>query len=80
MKYFILWIYTLFVAWVWWFFVLAKVHALKFKNFSKYVDKVTLLLLILLGILTLAWYLIILGLDANSVTLSGGSVTGREYY
>lgn len=65
MKLMYIWIYTLFLVMVWWFFIVAKIHAYKFKNFSNYIEKVTQMLLILLIILSISWYILILFLDDN---------------
>jgi len=65
MKLMYLWIYTLFLVMVWWFFIVAKIHAYKFKNFSNYIEKMTQILLILLIILSISWYILILFLDDN---------------
>lgn len=65
MKLMYLWIYTLFLVIVWWFFIVAKIHAYKFKNFSNYIEKVTQILLALLIILSIIWYVLILFLDDN---------------
>ncbi len=60
MKLMYLWIYSLFLIMVWWFFIVAKIHAYKFKNFSNYIEKVTSILLIILILLSLLWYLLII--------------------
>lgn len=67
MKIVYLWFYTLFLVMIWWFFIVAKIHAYKFKNFSNYIEKVTQFLLILLIILSLSWYVLIFLLDDNIV-------------
>jgi len=41
-------IYTLFLVVIWAFFVVAKIHAYKFKNFSNHIENVTQTLLIFL--------------------------------
>lgn len=63
MKLMYLWIYSLFLVIVWWFFIVAKIHAYKFKNFSNYIEKVTSFLLVILILLSLTWYIIIILLD-----------------
>lgn len=65
MKLMFFWIYTLFLVILWWFFIVAKIHAYKFKNFSNYIEKVTTLLLILLIILSLLWYGLIFFFNDN---------------
>jgi len=53
---------------VWWFFIVAKIHSYKFKNFSNYIEKVTQILLFTLIILSLLWYIIIIFLDDKITT------------
>lgn len=59
MLLFYIWVYTFFLAIIWWFFIVAKIHSCKFKDFQSEIPKVTKILIILLIILTLLWYLII---------------------
>ena len=66
MKLFYIWVYTLFLVIVWWFFIVAKIHAYKFKNFSNYIEKVTKILLITLLIFSVLWYLVIIFLWKQS--------------
>lgn len=56
---FYLGIYTLILALLWWFFIIAKLHAYKFKNFSLHITKVTNFLLVFLIILSITWYFLI---------------------
>lgn len=63
-----LWIYTLLLVVLWWFFVIAKIHAYKFKNFSKNIEKITKLLLFLLLLLSIIWYIIIF-ISSNNTTV-----------
>ncbi len=51
-----LWVYTLLLVILWWFFIIAKIHAYKFKNFSKRIEKVTKFLLFVLILLSFLWY------------------------
>ena len=55
-----LWIYTFILALLWWLFIVAKIHAYKFKNFSQNIAKVTNFLLIFLIVLTLLGYITII--------------------
>lgn len=80
MKLFIIGAYTLLIAVVWWFFVLAKIHAFKFKDFSTSVDKVTLLLMTVLAILTVVGYWIIFHIDLDSLSLPTTWASSTEYY
>lgn len=50
------WIYTIIMAIVWWFFIIAKIHYYKFKDYSNYIVPVTKFLSILLLVLTIFWY------------------------
>jgi hypothetical protein len=61
-----LWIFTLSIVLLWWLFVVAKIHAYKFKNFSNHIIKVTQFLTIFLIILTIIWYSIILFSTSNT--------------
>ena len=64
-----LWFYTLFLAFIWWFFIVAKIHAYKFKNFSYHIVKVTKVLLTFLIILSVLWYILIFAFSSNNVTV-----------
>ena len=59
-------IYTLVLVIIWCFFIVAKIHAYKFKNFSNNITKVTKVILILLIVLSILWYLIIIFSTDNS--------------
>jgi len=61
-----LWIFTLSIVLLWWLFIVAKIHAFKFKNFSDHIIKVTNALLIFLVILSVLWYLIIIFSSSNT--------------
>jgi len=67
MKLILLWVYTILIAGVWWFFIVAKMHAYKFKNFSNYIVPFTNALLIALGILTVAWYALIFNSSESNI-------------
>ena len=54
-----IWLYTFILAVVWGFFVVLKMHAYKFKNFSKNITRMTNILLIFLIILSLVWYVLV---------------------
>jgi hypothetical protein len=53
------WLYTLFLIIIWWIFIIIKIHAFKFKNFSNHIAKITYLLFLFLIILSIIWYVII---------------------
>lgn len=55
-----LWLYTFFLIIIWGFFIIAKVHAYKFKDFSERIESVTKIMLILMIILSLSWYALII--------------------
>lgn len=52
-------IYLMFLALIWGFFIVAKIHAYKFKDFSPNIEKITKLLWIALICLTLLGFLIL---------------------
>lgn len=58
-------IYTFILLMVWWFFIVAKIHAYKFKNFSYNIEKVTITLFIFLLVLSIIWYILIFFLDTS---------------
>lgn len=55
-----LWLYTLILGILWWFFIIAKIHAYKFKNFSNNIERITTLLLFVLIFLSVSWYIVLL--------------------
>lgn len=66
---FYLWVYTFILALLWWLFIVAKIHAYKFKNFSAHITKITNLLLIFLIILSITWYFLIFYSTTNTTTV-----------
>lgn len=52
-------IYLIFLALIWGFFIVAKIHAYKFKDFSHNIEKITKLLLVLLIFLTIIGFFLI---------------------
>lgn len=64
-----LWIYTFILALLWWLFIVAKIHANKFKNFSLNIPKVTSILFIFLIIISLLWYILIIFSTSTSVVV-----------
>ncbi len=71
-----IWIYTLILVFVWWFFIVAKLHSYKFKNFSHNIEKVTTFLLIVLIILSILWYVVLFfwnSLEPNTASLLDSS-------
>jgi Flp pilus assembly pilin Flp len=65
MFYLFLWLYTLSSIVIWWFFIVARIHAYKFKNFSPHIKKVTFALTVSLIALTLLWYILLFSLKDN---------------
>lgn len=61
-------VYTFILALIWWLFIVAKIHAYKFKSFSTHINKVTNTLLILLVVLSLLWYFLIFYWLSNTTT------------
>lgn len=72
-----LWLYTLLLVLIWGFFIVAKIHSYKFKNFSNYIEKVTKLLLIFLIVLSVLWYIIIIFMDTSSIDVN---FTENDFY
>lgn len=68
-----LWIYTLILIILWWFFVIAKIHSYKFKNFSNNIQNVTRILLVVMFLLSLLWYIVILMYSWNGQLLTSDS-------
>lgn len=64
-----LWLYTLVVAAIWWFFLIAKIHFFKFKEYSIYVYPATKILMIFLVILTIIWYYLVYNISSSSKTV-----------
>lgn len=52
-------IYLIFLALIWGFFIVAKIHAYKFKDFSQNIEKVTKLLLFALIFLSILGFFLI---------------------
>jgi hypothetical protein len=53
------WIYTLALVLIWWFFIIAKIHSFKFKNYQPKIVKATNIITIILIILSILWYIFI---------------------
>lgn len=51
--------YTFAIVIIWGFFIVAKIHLYKFKDFSSHIKQVTIILAIFLAVLTILWYIII---------------------
>lgn len=53
------WIYTFSMIIIWGFFIIAKIHSLKFKSYQPKIVKITNLINIAMIILTTLWYVFI---------------------
>lgn len=51
--------YTLFLAAMWWLFIVARMHTYKFKNFSSNIQTVTNILFVIFILLSILGYIII---------------------
>ena len=54
-----IWLYTLVLTFIWWFFIVLRIHAIKFKNFSYNISKVTNTLFVILVLLSIFGYILI---------------------
>ena len=61
-----LWLYLLVLSWIWWFYIIARIHAYKFKNMSTHIGPVTNTLFFILLILSVIWFIMIFFLDTTS--------------
>jgi hypothetical protein len=77
-----LWIFTLSITILWGLFIIVKIHAYKFKNFSYNIGKVTNILLFFLLFLTVLWYsIIILSYSKNiKIDFSSSSLNMEEVH
>ena len=50
---------------VWWFFIVARMHTMKFKNFSTHIEPVTNSLMVFLIILSLSWFIFIFYINSG---------------
>jgi len=53
------WIYTFSMVVIWGFFIIAKIHSLKFKNYQSKIVDLTRIVNIIMIILTILWYIFI---------------------
>ncbi|MDD4151640.1 MAG: hypothetical protein PHR68_03420 [Candidatus Gracilibacteria bacterium] len=77
-------IYTLFLALIWGFFVVAKIHAYKFKDFSPNIEKVTKILAIVLFIISILGYIVVYNFKGSFYTVkiedtNANTVTQENY-
>ena len=51
------WVYTFCMIVIWWFFIIAKIHSLKFKSYQPKIIKITSSINLVMIILTILWYI-----------------------
>ena len=61
-------LYIALLLWIWGFYAVARMHTMKFKNFSTHIVPVTNILMIFLIILSILWFVLILNLDLENST------------
>ena len=61
-----IWLYILILAIVWGFFILARIHSYKFKNFSNNIEKCTWILLIFLTIMSILGFVLLFFINSWS--------------
>ena len=54
------WVYTLSMIIIWWFFIIAKIHSLKFKNYQPKIVDITNIITIILVVFTILGYILII--------------------
>ena len=59
-------LYIIVLLIIWGFFIVSRMHTLKFKNFSTHIAPVTNFIMFLLIILSLAWFIFILYLNLGN--------------
>lgn len=62
------WFYSFSVVVIWAFFIIAKIHSLKFKNYQPKIIGHTNIITILLTTLTVLWYILIFFMSSSSNT------------
>lgn len=76
-----LWIYTIVMVALWGFFLIAKIHFFKFKEYSSYVFPITKTVMILLLFLTLLWYYLIFNISSwVKITQTVNEARSNENY
>ncbi len=66
----ILALYIFWLVCVWWFFIIARVHVYKFKQYSTHIVSATKLVFVILLVLTVIWFAIIAREYMNAPTIS----------
>ncbi len=74
--------YIFILAVLWWFFLIARHHSYKFKNFSQNVVPVTNILFVFLIVLSVLGFILILTLDAptQAVKIDTDKKIYQNYY
>ncbi len=74
-------LYAAVMLFIWGYFIVARLHVFKFKDYSRYVEPVTRALAILLLVLTIAGLVAIFRMDAPSgKTVKVSEMTVKEEY
>lgn len=76
-------IYVIISAFIWGFFIVAKLHSYKFKSFSTHIEPVTMLLFTFLAVLTILGFILLFFLDTPfqpSANVNTANPTQENYY
>lgn len=74
-------IYTLVMVFVWGFFLIAKIHFFKFREYSAYVFPATKIVMLILAIMTILWYYYIYNFSSSvKVTQTVEESVSNENY
>ncbi len=63
------WIYTFIIIIIWAFFIIAKIHSLKFKNYQPKIEDFSKIITIVLAVLSIIWYIAIFIYTNNPNTI-----------
>lgn len=73
-------LYSAVIAFVWGFFLVARMHVFKFREYSLFVGPVTRFLAIFLLVLTVAGYVAVFNLGPSAPTQTVADQTAKEEY
>lgn len=75
-------LYLFILALLWGFFIVAKLHSYKFKNFSSNIEKVTVVLFVFLLFLSISGFVLLFFIDApkTTVQIEDFSTFEENYY
>lgn len=78
----LIWIYIFFLAFIWWFFILTKINAYKFKTLNSNIEKITKFFFVFLSILTIIWFILIYYLVQENkwITVDESKTNENVYY